>query len=123
MSADCGGLMACCGLSVLLMASDAGTIGNQRREAASALQSKRVERWGVSEQIRHSLSLSVFPTVFPPLALSPYRFAPPLSPPPPPSHPTPSLTRPLSRAFCLPPLCVPRGPEMERLCRAELTVN
>lgn len=63
--------MTCCGLRVLLMACD-GTIGNQRREAASALQSKRVERRGVSEQIRDLLSLS--PTVFPsarPLSLSP----------------------------------------------------
>lgn len=46
------------GPRVLLMACD-GTIGNQRREAASASQSKRVERRGVSEQIRDSFSLSL----------------------------------------------------------------
>lgn len=50
------------GPRVLLMACD-GTIGNQRREAASASQTKRVERRGVSEQIRDSLVLC--PAVFP----------------------------------------------------------
>lgn len=81
---------------VLLMVCD-GTIGNQRREAASTLQSKRVERWGVSEQIRDSLALS-FSTLqsSPLLTLSPYRLTPPLSPRTPHSpttftHPTPRL--------------------------------
>lgn len=93
--------MRCCGLRVLLMACD-GTIGNQRRESASALQSKRVERRGVSEQIRDLLSLS--PTVFPsarPLSLSPRSAAltsPSLSPPP---SPIPL------RAFCSPRLASP----------------